>query len=192
MFGKKKLLEERIDAAIRAEFVGLITELERNLRDYRRRSRRKEEARVALERAEAEARRVQLERIELKKRFWEAYYGEDETILHKIDLEYRSLERVMKKAERSLKRAHEYFEKADFDEVAEGAALEEKADAAEEKVDLRIGALEQALEELLAEIWRDAKEISRAIRNECQKPHSGTSEARSETSEEESAHRESA
>jgi hypothetical protein len=185
MFGKKKLLEERIDAAVRAEFVGLITELERNLRDYRHRSRRKEEARVALERAEAEARRMQLERIELKKRFWEAYYGEDETILHKIDREYRSLERAMKKAERSLKRAHEYFEKADFDEVAEGAALEEKADAAEEKVDLRIGALEQALEELLAEIWRDAKEISRATRNECQKPHP-------ETSEEEIAHRESA
>lgn len=186
MFGKKKLLEDRIDAAIRAEFVGLLTELEESLRDYRWRSRRKEEARVALERAEAEARRVQLERIELKKRFWEAYYGEDEAILHKIDLEYRSLERAMKKAERSLKRAHEYFEKADFDEVAEGAVLEEKADAAEEKVDLRIGALEQSLEELLAEIWRDAKEISRAIRNECQRPHPETS------TEGEISHRESA
>ena len=185
MFGKKKLLEERIDAAVRAEFAGLVTELESNLRDYRLRSMRKKEARVELERAEAEARRMQLERIELKKRFWEAYYGEDETILHKIDREYRSLERAMKKAERSLKRAHEYFAKTDFDEVAERATLEEKADAAEEKVDLRIGALEQTLEELLAEIWRDSKEISRAIRNECQRPNL-------ETSEEEIAHRESA
>jgi hypothetical protein len=185
MFGKKKLLEERIGAAVRAEFVGLITELESNLRDYRLRSRRKKEARVELERAEAEARRIQLARIESKKRFWEAYYGEDETSLPKIELECRSLERAMKKAERSLKRAHAHFEKADFDEVAEGDALKEKADAAEEKVDLRIGALEQAIEELFAEIWRDIKEISRGVHNECQRPHS-------DTSEEEIAHRESA
>jgi hypothetical protein len=185
MFGKKKLLEERIDAGIRAEFVGLITELESNLRDYRRRSRRKEEARAELERAEAEARRIQLERIESKKRFWEAYYGENESILPKIELEYRSLERAMKKAERSLKRAHAHFEKADFDEVAEGDMLKERADAAEEKVDLRISALEQAIEELFAEIWRDVKEISGDVRNECQRPHSATSE-------EEIAHRESA
>ena len=185
MFGKKRPLEERIDAAIRAEFTGLITELEKNLRDYRCRLRRKEEARGALERAEAEAARVQLERIEVKKRFWEAYYGEDETPLPKIELEYRSLERAMKKAERSLKKAHAHFEKVDFDEAAEGAALTEKADAAEEKADLRIGVLEKSFEELLAEIWRDAKEISSAVRDKCQEPQS-------DTSMEEAEHRKSA
>ena len=190
MFGKKRPLEERIDAAVRAEFTGLITELEKNLRDFRCRLRRKEEARGALERAEAEAERMQLERIEVKKRFWEAYYGEDEAALSKIEQEYRSLERAMKKAERSLKKARAHFEKADFDEAAEGAALKEKADAAEEKADLRIGVLEQSLEGLLAEIWRDAKEISRAVREKCQESQSDTSVE--EPAQRESAHRKSA
>ena len=176
MFGRKKPLEERIGAAVREEFAGLVAELEKNLAEYRRRSRLKEEAQVALEKAQAEARRLQLERIALKKRFWEAYYGEDEAALSRIGPERRSLERAVKKAERSLKKAHANFEKANFDEVTEGAALREKADAAEDKADLRISALEKALEDLLAETWRGVKEASRALRDESEQPRFGTSE----------------
>lgn len=186
MFGRKKLLEERIGTAIRAEFVGLIVELERGLGEYRRRSRIKEEARVALEKAEAEARRVHRERIALKKRFWEAYYEKDEATLSRIEPEHRSLKRAMRRAEKSLKKARANFEKADFDEAAEGAALKEKAYAAEEKADLRIGALEKTIEELLAETWRNVKDLSGALRDEGEEPRSFGAR------EEETAHRRSA
>jgi len=148
MFGRKKLLEEKIGAAIEAEFEGLVAELERDLADYRRRSRNKEKARIALEEAEAEARRVHLERVALKKRFWEAYYGNDEATLKKIEPEHRSLTRATRRAEKSLRKARENFGRADFDEAAEGAALKKKAYAAAEKADLRISALEEAVEEL--------------------------------------------
>jgi len=186
MFDRKKPLEEKIGAAIEAEFEGLVAELERDLGDYRRRSRIKEEARVALEEAEAEARRVHLERVELKTRFWEAYYGNDKATLSKIERGHRSLRRATRRAERSLRRAHENFEKADFDEAAEGAALKKKAYAAAEKADLRIGALEEAVEELLAEKWRNIKELSTALRDEGEGPRF------SGTEEEETDHRRSA
>jgi len=176
MFRRKKPLEERIGAAIRAEFTELIAELERDLREYRRRSRLKKEARSALEKAEAETGRLRLDRIALKQRFWEAYYGEDEAALSKIGRERRSLERAVKKAERSLEKARANFEKADFDDVAEAAALREKADAAGEKADLRIGELEKTLEGALAETWRDVKGASVALRDECEKPRDSTSE----------------
>lgn len=171
MFDRKKPLEEKIGAAIEAEFEGLVAELERDLGDYRRRSRIKEEARVALEEAEAEARRVHLERVELKKRFWEAYYGNDEATLSKIEPEHRSLRRATRRVKKSLRKAHENFERADFDEAAEGAALKKKAYAAAEKADLRIGALEEAVEELLAEKWRNIKELSTALRDEGEGTH---------------------
>jgi hypothetical protein len=176
MFRKMKLLEERIDAAIRAEFAGLIAELQRNFQEYSHRLKLKVEARSALEKAEAEVRRVHLDRIALKQRFWEAYYGKNEAALSEIGPELRSLGRAIKKAEKSLKKARADFEKADFDEVAERAVLKEKAEAAEEKVDLRIGTLEKTLEHLLAETWRDVKEASQALRDECEKPGFGTSE----------------
>ena len=188
MLGKKerrKSLEERIGAAVRAEFAGLITELERDLRDYRHRSRLKEETWSALENAEAETRRLHLARVELKKRFWEAYYGKDEPALSKIGRELRSLERGMKKAEKSLEKARANFEKADFDEDAEAAALREKADAAGEKADLRINTLEKALESVLAETWRAVKGASVSLRDECEKPRRGTVEE--ETAREKSA-----
>jgi hypothetical protein len=186
MFGRKQLLEERISTAIRAEFVGLIAELERGVEEFRHRSRIKEEARVALEKAEAEARRVHRERIALKKRFWEAYYEKDEATLSKIEPEHRSLKRAMRRAEKALKKARANFEKVDFDEVAEGAALKEKAYAAEEKADLRIGALEKTIEELLAETWRDVKDLSGALRDEGEGPRSFGAR------EEETAHQRSA
>src|SRR5919112_1610012 len=161
MFDRKKPLEEKIGAAIEAEFEGLVAELERDLADYRRRSRLREKARIALEEAEAEARRVHLERVALKKRFWEAYYGNDEATLKKIEPEHRSLTRATRRAEKSLRKARENFGRADFDEAAEGAAL---------KADLRISALEEAVEELLAEKWRNIKELSTALRDEGEGP----------------------
>ena len=187
MFTRKNPLEERIAAAIEAEFEGLVAELERDLGEYRRRSRARGRAWVALERAEAEARRVHDERVLLKKRFWEAYYEEeDEATLSGIEREHRSLKRAMKKAERSLKRARENFERADFDEAAERAALKEKAYVAEEKTDLRIGALEKDIEEVLAETWRGVKELSAALRGLGEEPQP------LEASEEETDHRRSA
>ncbi len=170
MFTRKKPLEERIAAAIVAEFEGLVAELERDLGEYRRRSRARGRAWAALERAEAEAQRVYDERISLKKRFWEAYYGEDEDTLSRIKSEHRSLKRATRKAEKSLEKARENFERTDFDEAAERAALKEKANAAEEKTDIRIGALEKEIEELLAETWRGVKELSAALRGLGEEP----------------------
>lgn len=185
MFVRKKVLEERIGAAIRAEFAGSIAELERNLQEFRRRSKLKETARDTLERAEAEARRVHNDRIALKKRFWKAYYGKDEDALSEIGPTLGSLERSVKKAEKALEKARINFEKVDFDEVAEGAALREKAEAAREKADLRIGVIEETLEHALAETWREVKEASEALRDECGEPRFVTSEE--ETARERSA-----
>lgn len=177
MFGRKKLLEERINAAVRVEFAALISELEKDLREYRRRSRLKEEARAVLKRAEAEVSKAHLRRITLKGRFWEAYYGEDEAALSEIERKHKHLERAIKKMEKFRERARANFEKVDFDEVSEGAVLKEKADAAQEKADLRIDALEKAFEDLLAGVWRDVKKASQDLHDECEeaegpeKPH---------------------
>ena len=185
MFYRKKPLEEKIGAAIEAEFEGLVAELERDLVDYRRRSRLREKARIALDEAEAEARRVHIERVALKKRFWKAYYEKDEDALSEIARTLGSVERAIKKAEKSLEKARVDFEKVDFDEVAEGAALREKAEAAREKADLRIGVIEETLEHALAETWRDVKGASEALRDECGEPRFVTSEE--ETASERSA-----
>jgi hypothetical protein len=185
MLIRKKVLEERIGAAIRAEFAGSIAELERNLQEFRHRLKLKETARDTLERAEAEARRVHNDRIALKKRFWKAYYGKDEDALSKIGPMLGSLERAVKKAEKALGKARVDFEKVDFNEVAEGAALREKAEAAREKADLRIAVIEETLEHALAETWREVKEASEALRDECGELRYGTSEE--ETARERSA-----
>lgn len=180
MLGRKKhrnkSLEDRIGVAIRTEFAGLVAELETDLQEFRRRSSLKEETRSALERAKAEARRLHLARVELKKRFWEAYYGKDESALSKIGREFSYLKRATKKAEKSLEKARANFEKADFDEAAEAAALRKKADAAAEKADLRITTLEETVESVLAETWREVKGASAALRDECEKPRRGTAE----------------
>jgi tetratricopeptide (TPR) repeat protein len=170
LFDRKKLLEERINAAVRVEFAALISELDRDLREYRRRSRLKEEAWAVLERAEAEVSKAHVRRITLKGRFWEAYYGEDEAALSEIERKHKRLERAIKKMEKFRKRARATFEKVDFDEVAEGAVLREKAHAAQEKADLRIDALEKAFEDLLAGVWRDVKKVSQALHDECEEP----------------------
>ena len=165
MFRRKKLLEERINSAVRVEFAALISELERDLWEYRRRSRLKEEARAVFERAEAEVSKAHLRRITLKRRFWEAYYGEDEAALSEIERKHKRLEQAIKKMEKFRERARANFERVDFDEVAEGAVLREKAYAAQEKADLRIDALEKAFEDLLTGVWRDIK-VSQALHDE--------------------------
>jgi hypothetical protein len=64
--------------------------------------------------------------------------------------------------------------------------LKKKACAAAEKADLRIRALEEAVEELLAEKWRNIKELSVALRDE------GEGLSFSGSDEEETDHRRSA
>src|SRR3712207_8432683 len=78
MIGRRKTLGEKISTTIRAEFVGLIAELEEDRQEYRHRLKCKQEAWASLESAQAEVERLHLRRIELKKRFWEAYYEQDE------------------------------------------------------------------------------------------------------------------
>jgi len=177
LFHRKKLLEERIDAAVRAEFAALISELEKDLREHRHRSKLKEEAQAVLERAETEVSKAHLRRITLKERFWEAYYGEDKAALSEIQRKHKRLERAIKKLEKFQQRAHANFEKADFDETAEETVLREKAKAAQEKADLRIDALERAFEDLLAGMWRDVKRVSQALQDDCEE-HEGFEQPR--------------
>src|SRR5215217_2614329 len=137
---------------VRAEFAGIIVGLEREHREYLRRVRLKEETRVGLENAETKARELYAERIALKKRFWEAYYEKDEVALSKIESRSERLERAAKRTEKATEKARADFERANFDEVAEGFALKAKANIAEDEVNRRIGALGKALEALLAEV----------------------------------------
>lgn len=177
MFGRKTL-EEQIAAMVRAEFAGIIADLKREHREYLHRLRLKEEARVALESAEAKVQELHSERIALKKRFWEAYYEKDEAGLFKIESRSERLERVARRAEKAVEKARANFERANFDEVAEGFALKAKANIAEEEVNRRIGALEKAVEALLAEVRHDVKETGQALRDECKEPRFDTDEER--------------
>ena len=163
---RQKKLEEEIAALVRAEFAGIFAELERDRMEYRRRLSLKEEAWRALEEAEAEARRLHSERIALKERFWAAYYGKGEVHFSEVEAEPRTLGRAIGRAERVLRKVRADFERADFDEDAEEAALKERADAAVEKADLRVGELQKALGKLLTGVWRDVKESRRALRDE--------------------------
>ncbi len=182
MFRRKQTLEDKITELVIEEFAGIILDLERDHREYRRRLELKEQTRGALDNAESRVQRLHLDRIELKKRFWEAYYEkQDEVSFSEIESESRLLERATKKAEKSLERARPAFEKAGFDEVAEGFSLRAKANIAEEEADHRIDALEETLKDLLAGIRRDVKEASQALREEYEEP-------RFETSEDKNAH----
>lgn len=163
---KKTTLEEEIAALVRAEFAEIVADLERDRVEYRRRSELKKEARRALEDAEAEVRRLHSERVALKERFWEAYYGKGEVPFSEVEAEPKSFGRTIERAEKALRKARTDFERADFDEDAEEAALKERADAAVEKADLRVGELQKALGKLLTGVWRDVKESRRALRDE--------------------------
>ena len=176
MIGRRKTLGEKISATIRAEFVGLIAELEEDREEYRHRLKRKEEAWASLESAQAEVERLHLRRPELKKRFWEAYYEEHETALSNVTSEEKPLERAVKRAERSLRKARARFNKADFDEVEEGFALKAKANIAEDEVKRRLQVLEETVEEVLTEVRCAAGEVSQALRDEYKEPDFDTAE----------------
>ncbi len=165
--GGNKSLEEEIATLVLAEFAAIVASLEGEREEYRRRLDLKEGARRALEDAETEARRLHAERVELKERFWEAYYGKGEVPFS----EPKSLGRAIERAERALRKARADFERADFDEAAEEAALKERADTTLEKVDHRVGELQEALGKLLSGVWREAKESDRALRDEFERAH---------------------
>jgi len=172
----KKTLEERIAASIRAEFGEIVTSLEKDHQEYLRRLRLKEKTRGALEEAEAEAQRLHSERATLEKRLREAHSEESET-------KSTPLKRATKKVEKALGKARADFEKADFDEAAEGFTLKAKATIAEEEDDRRLGVLEETLEDLLAGVSDEVKEITQALRQEYKEP-------RFETPEERNSHKE--
>ncbi len=71
--GGKRTLEEELTALVRAEFVGVISSLEGDRAEYLRRLNRKQEARRALDGAEAEALRLHSKRRAFEDGFWEAY-----------------------------------------------------------------------------------------------------------------------
>lgn len=174
----KKLVEDRIAAIIRSEFAQMIGALERDHLEYRRRLKLKEETRSTLEKQEVAVQRLRSARIELKKRFWEAYYEEDEAALSEIESERRILERAEKKAEKSLETARADFERADFDEVAEGFLLRTKANIAEDQATRHIDTIEAALEDLLSGTRQDIEKASQALRDNYEEPSFDTVEER--------------
>ncbi|MBA4115462.1 MAG: hypothetical protein H0X71_03295 [Rubrobacter sp.] len=174
----RKMLEDRIAAMVRSEFAEMIGALERDHLEYRRRLKLKEETWSTLEKGEVAVQRLHSARIELKKRFWEAYYEEDEADLSEIESERRILERAEKKAEKSLEKARADFERADFDEVAEGFLLRTKANIAEDQATRRIDAIEAALEDLLSSTRQDVEKASQALRDNYKEPSFDTIEER--------------
>jgi hypothetical protein len=164
--GGKRTLEEELAALVRAEFAGVISDLEREHAEYCHRLHLKEEARRVLDEAEAEALRLRSERRAFEDRFWEAYYGRGEVPFSEVGSEPKSLGRAIERAEKALRKARADFERADFDEVAEEAALKERQDATADKAGLRIGEIQEARKKLLAEMWLEVKEASRALHAE--------------------------
>lgn len=175
---RRKTLEKKITAIIRAEFAGIIADLERDHREYLHWLKLKKETRDALERAKAKVRGLHSERIELKKQFWKAYYEKDKDALSEIEYQSSLLERATKKAEKALNKARADFERADFDEVAQSFALRTKANIAEDEVNRRVETLEKTLEELLAGVRHDIKQVGQTLRDEYKEPHFDTAEER--------------
>lgn len=174
----RKMVEDRIATIIRSEFAEMIEALERDHLEYRRRLKLKEETWSTLEKEEVAVQRLHSARIELKKRFWKAYYEEDETDLSEIESERRILERAEKKAEKSLEKARADFERADFDEVAEGFLLRTKANIAEDQATRRIDAIEAALEDLLSSTRQEVEKASQTLRDNYEEPSFDTVEER--------------
>jgi hypothetical protein len=175
---RNKTLQERISNAIRAEFDGIIAGLEKDRQNYLRRLELKRKTRAAFENAHSEAQRLHSERIALKKRFWKAYYEEDEALLSKIESRSGHLERAAKKAEKELKKARGACEKADFDEVGEGFRLKAKADIVEEEIRRQVGWLEKGLGEVLAGVRGEVEEVAGRLREEYEEPSFSSAEER--------------
>jgi hypothetical protein len=163
-------LEETLSALIRAEFVSLLTDLEEERREYRRRLILKEESQAVLKKAETEVHELYSERIALGKRFWEAYYGDGELSFSEYKTDSGTLERVIERAEKELEKARANFETANFDESIEGSRLRAKADAAQSEAERRIAELEEALEDVLARARSSTEESSRSLRDELEAP----------------------
>lgn len=155
---------------IRAEFVSLLTDLEEERREYRRRLILKEESQAALKKAETQVHELYSERIALGKRFWEAYYGDGELSFSEYKTDSGTLERVIERAEKELEKARANFETANFDESIEGSRLRAKADAAQYEAERRIAELEKALEDVLAMARSSTEESSRSLRDELEAP----------------------
>ncbi len=162
----KKTLEEEVAALVSAEFAGVISDLERDRAEYRHRLNLKQEARRALDDAEAEALRLHSERRAFEDRFWEAYYGRGEIPFYDIGSEPKSLGRAIERADKALRKARADFEQADFDEVAEEAALKKRLGATADKAGLRIGEIKEAREKLLASVWLEVNKTCEAVRGE--------------------------
>jgi multidrug efflux pump subunit AcrA (membrane-fusion protein) len=163
-------LEETLSALIRAEFVSLLTDLEEERREYRRRLILKEESQAVLNKAETQVHELYSERIALGKRFWEAYYGDGELSFSEYKTDSGTLERVIERAEKELEKARANFETANFDESIEGSRLRAKADAAQYEAERRIAELEEALEDVLARARSSTEESSRSLRDELEAP----------------------
>lgn len=155
---------------IRAEFVSLLTDLEEERREYRRRLILKEESQAVLKKAETQVHELYSERIALGKRFWEAYYGDGELSFSEYKTDSGTLERVIERAEKELEKARANFETANFDESIEGSRLRAKADAAQYEAERRIAELEEALEDVLARARSSTEESSRSLRDELEAP----------------------
>ena len=155
---------------IRAEFVSLLTDLEEERREYRRRLILKEESQAVLKKAETQVHELYSERIALGKRFWEAYYGDGELSFSEYKTDSGTLERVIERAEKELEKARVNFETANFDESIEGSRLRAKADAAQYEAERRIAELEEALEDVLARARSSTEESSQSLRDELEAP----------------------
>ena len=170
MYRRKKTLEEKTATTIMVEFASIIAGLEKDHLEYQHRLKFKERTRAALDKAETDVQKLRSARIELKKRFWGAYYADDEATLSEVEVDRRPLERATRKAEKALEKARADFEKADFDEVAESFALKAKATIAEDEINRRLATLEDTIGELISGLRRDAEETGQALRAEYKEP----------------------
>ena len=166
-------MEETLAAAIRAEFVSLLADLEEERRDYRRRSALKQETQTALKEAETEVHGLHSERIALGKQFWKAYYGDDELSLSEYKRDSGVLERTIERAEKALEKARADFERANFDEDIEVSRLREKADAAQGETERRIAELEVAFRDAVASARSSIEEASKSLQDELETPRPG-------------------
>ena len=170
MYRRKKTLEEKTATIIMAQFAGIIADLEKDHLEYRSRLKLKEQTRAALDKAESDMQKLSSAMIELKKRFWEAYYAEDEDALAEVEADRRPLERASRKAEKALEKARADFEKADFDEVAESFALKAKANIAQDEITRRLATLEDAIGDLLTGLKSEIEETGQSLRAEYKEP----------------------
>lgn len=170
---RTKPSQESLLSSVRSELAENVGELEGRHREYRRRLESKQQARAALENAEAETKRLHSEGVALQRGFWEAYYGKGLDTQTEIGPELRSLKRAIEEAEKTLKKARAKFEEADFDEVAEWSALIAETNASEEEIDRQVDALEETLEDLTAELRHQLKDAIRSLHDEGQDTQEG-------------------